>query len=259
MVKAYWSQIGLRALSDAAKFLHIDSTCNLLIALVGALGAILALYFWGSHDAATDELVARSAVAGLIILLFPLVYVWKFVTAPARIKCEQDQHILDLKTNVELLKDSMKPRLVFGEIKEVIRYDPESQTSFDRTIIDIINTGNEMFRECAVFVERVVFDDGSLVEPRSQLRTEARHEDGVVGRFKLSPNISKSIVLIEKADGDVRNPGVYQLYLENYTLPLHRGKAGIIEIAAGAEIGQPAKLVLRFAVDEKYTLTVSTS
>jgi hypothetical protein len=51
-------------------------------------------------------------------------------------------------------------------------------------------------------------------------------------------------------------PGIHRLCLEACELHLNRGKSGLIKIAAGCEVGQPARKSFRFSVDEKYVLTV---
>jgi hypothetical protein len=88
-------------------------------------------------------------------------------------------------------------------------------------------------------VERVLFDDDAVVEPRAAIKTTARDADGVSGRFKLSPGIPKELVLTSRETGNARMPGIHRLCLEACELHLNRGKSGLIEIAVGCEVGKP--------------------
>src|SRR5690348_1867215 len=101
------------------------------------------------------------------------------------------------------------------------------------------------WRECIAVVERVSFDDKdeppAVIEPRAAIKTTARDADGVSGRFKLSPDIPKELVLVSRETGNARMPGFHKLCLEACEVHLNRGKSGLIEIAAGCEVGQPRR------------------
>jgi hypothetical protein len=113
MADGYWRRVHLRAHADAGKELHIESRGRVVIALLGAIGAIVALAFLGSSDASRDEIIARGAIGGIVILLFPFVYLWKFLGTPGRLEQELESKLsarLDEQTGqIADLRDQMKP------------------------------------------------------------------------------------------------------------------------------------------------------
>ena len=52
------------------------------------------------------------------------------------------------------LREQINPRLVFGRIKDDLAYDSTTKITAEQKLIEIVNTGNEMVRECIVVVER---------------------------------------------------------------------------------------------------------
>jgi hypothetical protein len=260
MVREYWRQIHRRALADTVRVLHLESRGRLVIALAGVIAALSCLFFWGSADASRDELIVRLAIAGFVIFLFPFVYLWKFLEAPARIRdeleTELNARISDLEQRITALGEEVKPRLAFGRLKDDLVFDTEGNTTTERKYLEIRNTGNEMLEKCLAVVEAIEFDDGTLIEPQAALATTARDFDGTGRRFSLGPGIPKHLVFISREIGNPRAPGFHKVMLENHNIPLNRGKSGLIQIAAGGEIGAPTRLKLRFAVDEEYKLTL---
>ena len=75
----------------------IDSRERLVIAIVGAILAVLGLALWGFKDAAAEEIIVRSAVAAAIILCFPVVYAMRFVALPSKVNNAQQKKIAQLE------------------------------------------------------------------------------------------------------------------------------------------------------------------
>ncbi len=88
MAGGYWRRVHNRAAGEALHLLGLGSWSQIVIRAAVVIAAILALMFWGSTDAASDEMIVRVAIVAVIVLLFPLVYVWKFVRSPAAIEKE---------------------------------------------------------------------------------------------------------------------------------------------------------------------------
>jgi hypothetical protein len=152
MSDGYWRRVHLRAIADAGKELHIESRGRLVIALLGAAAAIVALAFLGSSDASRDEMIARAAIGGIVILLFPFVYLWKFLGTPARLEQELETRLSaridEQAAQIADLREQIKPRLALGRIKGQLAYDSTAEVTAERKLIEIVNAGNEMLREC---------------------------------------------------------------------------------------------------------------
>jgi len=93
MLREYWRTIALRALDDTKKQFGLESWLQIMIRLGFGIVAILALVFWGSEGAASDEFKVRIAIALLIVFAFPLLYFWNFISAPAKINQAKDAAI----------------------------------------------------------------------------------------------------------------------------------------------------------------------
>jgi hypothetical protein len=77
-----------RALSDARHALRIETGERVVISVfVGAL-SILLVWFIAGREAAGHEMAATLAAAIAVALVFPVVYVWKFLAAPAKMHAE---------------------------------------------------------------------------------------------------------------------------------------------------------------------------
>jgi hypothetical protein len=85
MVRDYWRYIHTLALSEAAHALELESRARIVIAAIAVLVALGGLAFWGSADASRDELIVRVAIGGVVIGLFPFIYLWKMIQIPAKI------------------------------------------------------------------------------------------------------------------------------------------------------------------------------
>ena len=82
MVREYWRRVHKRAFADTLGLLGLGSGGQIVLKGAIGVGAVIALLFFGSSDAARDEFVVRLFFAGLIVFAIPLVYAWSFVAAP---------------------------------------------------------------------------------------------------------------------------------------------------------------------------------
>ncbi|MEX0851951.1 MAG: hypothetical protein WD036_01505 [Bauldia sp.] len=90
MVRNYWGRVVRRAFVEGATTLGINSRERIVIYLGVAAIAVAGLLFWGSADAAHDELVVRFSIVAGIVLILPFVFLWKLVSVPAKIDGERD-------------------------------------------------------------------------------------------------------------------------------------------------------------------------
>jgi hypothetical protein len=84
-VAAYWHGVHKNAFSEAAAALGLESRVRVMIGAIGVVVVLVCLAFWGSAEASRDEMIVRLAIAGVVIGLFPFVYLWKMVSIPARL------------------------------------------------------------------------------------------------------------------------------------------------------------------------------
>lgn len=94
---SYWRTIGKHALNEARHALSIESTERAVISIcLGVLSITLIWLIGGSPDA-QDELFTKMAATAGIILLFPVVFAWKFIRAPGAMAREKDERISRLE------------------------------------------------------------------------------------------------------------------------------------------------------------------
>jgi hypothetical protein len=95
MGQGYWRNVRLRALKDTRHELRIETGGRAVIVVLLAVVALAAIWLLGGKDMAASDLIARAALALAILVTFPVVYLWKFATAPAKMAAEQDAKIAD--------------------------------------------------------------------------------------------------------------------------------------------------------------------
>ncbi len=83
MLKEYWVRVRDQAFADTCQTLGLVSRQQIMIKAAIVLVVLLALAFWGSEDAASDEIILRLTLGGLSVFAFPLVYAWKLAAVPA--------------------------------------------------------------------------------------------------------------------------------------------------------------------------------
>src|SRR5688572_23058080 len=88
MAKGYWREVHNRAVREAASAVGFRSWWHLVIAVGVVITIVLVLAFWGSEDAAGDELLARGALVAITVLMFTALYVWRLISTPAKIHGE---------------------------------------------------------------------------------------------------------------------------------------------------------------------------
>ena len=260
MVKEYWRQVHRRAFADAAHELHIESRGRLVIALISALAAVVALFFWGSADASRDEMIARAGLASVVILLFPFVYLWKFLGAPARMAEESDmaheKRLSALETEIASIRADLEPRMIFRDkIDYVIVAETTPPLAYESARITIHNAGGTILEKCLVKVESVWDDTGWRQDIHQAIPTEMRHIDGRMGRFTLGAGESKKLVFTNR-------PFTYQKTEDNYIpceqaqIMLPREKTMYVGLVAIAELGQPSRATFKVFVDEWYKIHI---
>ncbi|MCH8095956.1 MAG: hypothetical protein IID53_02595 [Proteobacteria bacterium] len=83
MLKEYWVRVCGQAFADTCQTLGLVSRQQIMIKVAIIFAVLLALAFWGSEDAASDEIILRLTLGGLGVFAFPLVYAWNLAAVPA--------------------------------------------------------------------------------------------------------------------------------------------------------------------------------
>lgn len=211
----YWREIHGLALSETARVFHIESVEKLLLAIVTAVALVAALLLVGSEDAARDEMIVRSVLAGVVVLGFPLVYVIKFIQAPPR----RDQV---KQERIEKLQTAFEPNIEFITNEGTVWIDGNVASISVR----VQNKSNVTLRD--VFVELDRFAEGMQILnlPR---KLKPRDEPGP--KFDLPPRRTQYVILatvdlapktqivyqfVDRQKTDVSNCGAYKNKLKAY-------------------------------------------
>lgn len=138
------------------------------------LAILLVLGFVGSADAATDELIARATIGGIVLFLFPFVYAWYFVRTPAFLDAAQRDQIgvlegkLVPKLRIILPPEGVK-RIEFGTT--MVSPLGGGRQSILRGVRDVIrldckNDGSTRLGYCTARIGRVmaVDDNGKEID-----------------------------------------------------------------------------------------------
>ena len=99
-VCAYWMRVHQRAVKATRQALLLQSAERIVIASL--IGLFYLAFVWSFVDdkaAFWAEVLFKGFGSAAVILTFPLVYLWKFRSAPAEIDSEQQATILSIGTN----------------------------------------------------------------------------------------------------------------------------------------------------------------
>jgi len=114
----YWSRVHRRAFKETAELFGLDSKRQIVTRVTGALIVMLVLAFWGSEGAAQDEMLIRFAIIAVIILIFPIPYLWKLASVPPAMHREV---VIENDSLLEKLRATVTPRLRLNLSSEPFR------------------------------------------------------------------------------------------------------------------------------------------
>lgn len=100
-MQRYWAVISGRAWGATCDLLGFTSKGAVVLRLLAAVVVVAVLSLWGSGDAAKDEIVARTALATLVIVFFPAIFVYKFVRAIPAYHAEATGEASTLRAQLE--------------------------------------------------------------------------------------------------------------------------------------------------------------
>jgi hypothetical protein len=94
------------------------------------------------------------------------------------------------------------------------------------------------------------YSDGELEIIESAIQTVARAKDGHKGRFKLSPEETKRLLLIEKDLRDLRRSPPFNLKIESGDKPLYKPRTYDIRIVCYSEVSHPAERTIKVTIGD---------
>lgn len=102
----YWRRVHGRAVHDARGTLGIESRERAVLVIITAAVSVVVIWTLGGSDAALGEILAKTGATAAILLAFPFVYVWKFLTAPAKLQREAEEALDRLKSEADAQRKS---------------------------------------------------------------------------------------------------------------------------------------------------------
>jgi hypothetical protein len=186
MMRSYWKHVLCRAFRDTLSGLHLQAWGQILGALAIAAAVIIVLVFWGSSGAASDELVARAAAIGAIVLAFPLVYSWNLLRIPALRDAELTRTISDLRS----------------QLRKSLRFARDTKLTGDegfyRASLWVENTSKtEKLLNCRCEIIELADESGEILMQHIGLRTTNQANKENQGRFYLDQGAEKEIPLFD--------------------------------------------------------------
>jgi hypothetical protein len=131
------------------------------IALAG-IGLAVLWIFGGAHDA-TGALLSKVLVTGAVVLLFPIVFVWKLVTVPARMAAEAAKAVEELRAKLNKREVLQRGLDLLGSMlivaRQLINVEVTNEEEFGFFIANV-NRWRSQTHEC-------IAETISLAEARS--------------------------------------------------------------------------------------------
>ncbi len=98
----YWKNVHAIALKSTRESLGLSSWGQIVLKVIVLAAVLSGLAFWGSDDAAKDEIVGRAFIAGVVSMLFPVVYFFHIFRIPALLERETKAEMLHKEEQLAL-------------------------------------------------------------------------------------------------------------------------------------------------------------
>jgi hypothetical protein len=241
MVSAYWRRIHRCAVREARYALGMETGERALIIIVVSILSVALIWLTDGHEMATGAFITKAAVTGAIILVFPFVYCWKFITAPPKIDAEANEKIIQFEQTRAQLSVS-DPYFVYdasgGIWKIKIRNDGASAAHVQMTLCNITPRPKSPFWSHD-FPYRILQDGSTLDSNECHIHrgsdaifevTRIWPASGIGFLTSLNTRIPGNQVLIET---DERLEMKYEITAENsdvlgFILRMHANTEGIV-------------------------------
>jgi hypothetical protein len=109
-----------------------------MLAFIVFVAAALGLFLWGTEGTAGDEFIMGVVIVGILVALFPIVFLWQLFRQPAVMYQE-------LKTHVDELRTKLNPsfRLVFSPYDGFALREFGTHTIFRNGKMQSVQTGEQ--------------------------------------------------------------------------------------------------------------------
>lgn len=115
-VMSYWGKVSKRAWADTLRALSLDTADRVVVRLLQALvGAALVWIVLGFTDAANSTVVRLLITSLVVLLLLPVVFVWKLIAAPSKLHTE-------LTSKLKVETDEATRQQAIDDLAEEIRW-----------------------------------------------------------------------------------------------------------------------------------------
>jgi hypothetical protein len=89
----YWEMIWQKAWLEARRVLGLIPTVRLWLSIAIGIAIVIGLWFWGTEDAARDEMLIRGIAITAIVLALPFVWLWNCATMPVMLHNNLQQKV----------------------------------------------------------------------------------------------------------------------------------------------------------------------
>lgn len=224
MKEGYWRHVHRLALKATRKNLGLEFRAQIVIRALLAIAVICALALWGSGDASLDEMITRGVVISFVIALFPLLYVWQFVSIPAALDKEKTGRIGELERR-------RQPQIELKTAAGCIWLTGNTASISVAVFNPTDTTIRDVFVELDRFVDRMpILNLPRKLKPRDEPGPKfdlppRRTQYVILATLDLKPKTRIEYQFVDRQRKDVSNPGEYEIKLKAYgdgILPTNR-------------------------------------
>lgn len=109
-IQAYWGRVHKRAFAATRRTLGLESWWQIVLRALAAIAVVSALALLGSADAAGDELIFRGAAIGVVLAIFPILYLVIFIATPAIFDKDQRESLKIFEERLNQLAAQLSQR-----------------------------------------------------------------------------------------------------------------------------------------------------
>lgn len=115
MASGYWARVTKRAWADTLHALGLETTDKVVVRLLTAIVSVAAVWLVLGSTATGLSIVARAFAALSVLLIFPAIFVWKFITAPSKMDAE-------LSSQLKVEADEATKQKAIDDIADEIKF-----------------------------------------------------------------------------------------------------------------------------------------
>jgi hypothetical protein len=159
----YWKEVARRAWQEAAKVARMETVVLLLVGQ-----AIVGLILWVVLGQAglQSNLWTRAATSALPFLIFPIVFIWKFLLVPPILAQEQNDRLENAVKETNGLRERLSPRLhcVFDPTDSICIIEPTQRLLWKMFTMRVTADGVGKVSSCTAKLTSITKPDGEVVQ-----------------------------------------------------------------------------------------------